>query len=61
MGKKKATVCKERGYHRWYDEKDDSLLVDSITENYDEMTMKATCSDCNAEWEGSGYWSVEED
>ena len=52
--KKKYKVCEKRGYHDW------SNTVDSTTESFKDMWLRAECNDCGAVWEGSGDWQTGE-
>jgi len=49
--------CQKRNYHNWCPKTGPN--VDSLTENYNEMTVHFICEDCKAEAEGVVYWDTE--
>ena len=58
--------CKEQGYHEWSnpDRIKGHQEVDSMDEDYEQMTLSAECArpECKATWEGTGDWEgIEED
>ncbi len=49
----KSNECRKRGYHSWTQE------IESITDSFDEMTLKSTCTDCGMYFEATGDWIKE--